>query len=232
MKRSLIAVLALAFATPLFAGVSAYGQASPEQMTTTQETTTQSTTTATDTAETPVQKTEREARIKQLKTAQKVKLSTTEKKKIQEKCQAAQGKMSSVTGKFNGIETSRAKIHKNILDRLTTAEAKLKEKGADTTQLTADIATLKTKIDTFDASLAAYKLSVTDLKAEDCKTDPEGFKAALTTARSNLEKVRNDAKAVHTYLKDTVRPLLTELKKQVSSTEATGSPLNTTGGDQ
>lgn len=222
MKRSLIALLALAFATPLFAGASVFGQTSPDQMnTTTQQTT------STEAVETPAQKTEREARVKQLKTAQKTKLTTTEKKKIQDKCQAAQGKMSSVTGKFNGIETSRAQVHKNILERLVTANNKLKEKGVATTQLEAEITALTAKIDTFNADLAAYKQAVTDLKAVDCKTDPEGFKAALTDARADLEKVRTSAKAVQTYLKETVRPLLTELKKQVSTTEGTSTPTGT-----
>lgn len=229
MKRSLIALLALAFAMPLFTGVSVYGQTNPEQMTTTQQSTT--TTTTTEAPETPAQKTEREARIKQLKTTQKIRLTTTEKKKIQDKCQAAQGKMSGVTGKVNGIEASRTQVHKNILDRLNNAVVKLKEKGVNTTQLETEITALTAKIETFNTDLAAYKQSVTDLKAEDCKTDPEGFKAALTAARTNLEKVRADAKAVHTSLKETIRPLLTELKKQAGTAEGTsGTQLNTTDG--
>lgn len=247
MKRSLFVVFALLLAVPLLANASvAYGErgsddavnASPT--TSPQQTVAEATTTSTETTtevETQAQKTEREARIKKLKEVQKVRLAAAEKKKIQEKCQASQGKVASVGNRLNGVETSRAEVHKNILNRLNTAVTKLKEKGVDTTALEADIATLSTKVDTFNTDLATYKQSISDLKLEDCKTDPEGFKAALTTARTNLEKVRADADAIHAYLKDTIRPLLTELKKQLETTKETegdsGSQLNATdGGNQ
>ena len=246
MKRSLFVLVAAFLAVPILGSAVASAQngsddavntnttVSPQQTTSDDTTTTQTTETET---ETEAVKAERTDRIKKEIETHKVRLTTTEKKKIQTNCVGSQGKVSSIGGRLNGVETSRTEVHKNILNRLNNAVTALKAKGVDTTTLEADIATLSAKIDTFNTDLATYKQSVTDLKAMDCKANPEGFKAALLTARTNLEKVKADATAVHTYLKDTIRPLLTELKKQLESTEqtegSTGTQLNATdGGNQ
>ena len=225
LNRSKFALIAVLFAAPLVASSVVFGQTSPEMTTTTN--TTQTTETE-DAPETPVQKTEREARIKTLKEQQKVKLSVTEKKKIQDKCQAAQGKVSSVSGRVKGVETSRTKVHANLLARMETLVEKLKTKNLDTIQLETSITELKAKITTFETDLTTYKQSISDLRALDCKTDPEGFKAALQTARTNLETVRSDAKAVHSYLNETIKPLLKTIRAQVEG----GTTTETTqGGD-
>lgn len=223
LNRSKFILLAVLFATPLVASSVVFGQTNPETTTTTTQTTE-----TTEAPETPVQKTEREARIKTLKEQQKVRLSVTEKKKIQDKCQAAQGKVSSVSGRIKGAETSRTKVHANLLARMETLLAKLKTKNLDTAQLEASITELKAKIATFNTDLAAYKQSISDLRLEDCTTDPEGFKAALQASRTNLETVRADAKAVHSYLNETIKPLLKTIRAQVGGGTTTEP---TQGGD-
>lgn len=232
LKRSKFALIALLFAAPLVASSVVFGQTNPETTTTNTTQTTQTTQTE-EVPETPVQKTERDARIKALKEQQKIRLSTTEKKKIQDKCQAAQGKVSDVGGRINGVETSRTKVHANLLARMESLVEKLKTKNLDTTQLETSIAELEAKITTFNTSLATYKQSISDLRLLDCKTDSEGFKAALQTARTNLEKVRTDAKAIHAYLNDTIKPLLKTIRAQVSG-EPTPEPTSepATGGTQ
>lgn len=227
LNRSKFALLAVLFAAPLVASSVVFGQTNPEMSNTTTTPTTQTTET-TEVPETPVQKTEREARIKTLKEQQKIRLSLTEKKKIQDKCQAAQGKVSSLGGRINGLETSRTKVHANLLARMENLVAKLKTKNLDTTQLEASITELEAKIATFNTDIATYKQSISDLRALDCKTDPEGFKAALQTSRTNLEKVRADAKAVHSYLNETIKPLLKTIRAQVEGGTTTEP---TQGGD-
>ena len=221
LKRSMFVIISVLFAVPMFLGTVVYGETGSGATGT--PTTTTTTSETEEETETEAEKTQRETRIKTLRETQKVKLSVTEKKKIQEKCKAGQGKVSSVKGKIKGIETSRTQVHKNLMNRMNKLVEKLKAKGVDTTALEADIAVLQTKIDLFNTDLATYKQSVADLAIMDCKTDPEGFKAALATARTNLEKVRTDAKEVHNYLKDTIKPLLKTLRDKVEGS-ATSEP--------
>lgn len=242
-KRSLLTLLAVLFLSPVFSTVVAYGETgSGSSPTTTPKPSTTNTTTSsspnqtgssnTQTQETDAQKAERSTRIEKLKEQLKIKLATADKDKLEAKCQAAQGKVSGVSESVKGAETSRSEVHKNLLNRLKDLEAKLKAKNVDTTQLDADITVLSTKIDTFNADLATYKQAVTDVQALDCKTDPEGFKAALQTARTDLEKVRSDADAVHAYLNDTIKPLLNTLRSTVSGSTKQNSPTNGQGGTQ
>ena len=231
-KRLKLAVVACILMSPVFATAVVYGESGTSGSGSTPQTTTGSSTSGSTTTtpkaddtttETPAQKAERAARIQHEKEVQKVKLATTDKVKLEGKCQAAQGKTTTVSDRLKTSETARNDVHKNLVAKLTSLDEKLKAKGIDTTQLEADIATLNKDISTFNTDLATYKQSVTDLKALDCKTDPEGFKAALLTARTNLEKVRTDATTIQSYLTDTIKPLLKTLRDKVDQ------PSTTTG---
>lgn len=219
-KRSYLASLAIILVAPVVVGAVVTAQTDSNTGTTTNTTISpdkpsEQQTTAPKPEEV---KAAREARIKKQKETLKVKLGAAEKKKIQEKCKAAQGKTSSVSGRINGLETSRAQVHVNMFNRLDKLTVKLEARGADTTQLKAELTVLAGKVDKFHADLAIYKQSVQDLEALECATDPEGFKAALLTARTNLETVKADAKDVQTFLKETIKPLLKSIRSQLGGT--------------
>lgn len=165
-------------------------------------------------------------RIAKHKAALKTKLTTTEKTRIANRCKASQGLVGSVSGRVKGIETSRTKVHANIVSRLTDLSDKLKVKGADTTALDASIVELKTKVTTFETDLTAYKQTVSDLAELDCKTDPEGFKAALEAARTSQKTTAQDSLAIKTYLNETIKPLLKTARAQIETN------TSTTGGQQ
>lgn len=245
-KRSLLAIMAIVLTAPVLGvGSIAIAQANPESQGNTLRTANDPTNTqmaqtqATETAPTD-EKTERDARVKKMRETLKLTLGAAEKKKIQANCKAAQGKVASVSGRINGIQTSRVQVHQNLVNSLVSLVEKLQAKGADVTELTASLQTLVTKMETFDADLATYEQSVGDLEALDCVASPEDFKAALQTSRTNLEKVRAGAKDIHTYLKDTVKPLLQTIRTQLTSTTTTqegagdgsSTPLNVEGGAQ
>jgi len=176
---------------------------------------------------TEAQKTEMNARLEKQKAEFKVKLAAAEKIKIELKCTAAQGLVNSVRGRIKGIETSRSEVYKNVVNHLTDLSAKLKAKNVDTTSLDADIAVLKTKIATFNTDLATYKQAVTDLVAVGCKQDPDGFKAALLAARTDLDKVKKDAEDVRSYITGTIKPLLVQIRNQVEKDDSPTSEGST-----
>ena len=164
-------------------------------------------------------------RVSKRKADLKVRLTAAEKVKIQNKCQSAQGLVSSVKGRVNGIETSRTQVHSNMTERLTSLSEKLKNKGADTAALDAAITELKNKIETFNTDLAAYKQAVSDLAELDCKADPDGFKASLQASRTAQETVSKDAKAIRVHVNDTIKPLLKTIRAALETDK-------TEGGDQ
>ncbi len=165
-------------------------------------------------------------RLEERKTALKTRLTATEQQRLKSKCKASQGNLSSLKGRIKGIDTSRANVYRELVERLTKLSGKLKENGVDTAQLDSQIDELKTKIETFKTDLAAYKQAVSDLADMDCVQDPTAFKASLETARTAREKVNADAAAIKAYVKDTIKPTLQQLRSTLEKNESTS------GGDQ
>lgn len=178
------------------------------------------TTTETQTPQlTDQQKAELKQRVEKMKLNLKTRLNATEKKRVQDKCKAAQGSVSSISGRVKGIETSRSQVYANLIQRLNELSNRLKEKGLDTTELEKQLVTLQTLVDTFNTDLAVYKSALIDLSAQDCTTDPEGFKAALETARAAGKKVRDDAAAIRTHVNDVIKPTVKAIRDTLDKEE-------------
>lgn len=164
--------------------------------------------------------TELKTRLEKRKADLKTRLTNLQKTALKNKCKAAQGKLSSVSGRAKGVLTSRTKVHENLVARLENLSEKLDSKGVDTAEFKDMIAELKAKIATFEADYAIYQQTITDLETMDCAIDPDGFKASLDAARLNLQTVNNDAKAIRSYLTDSIKPLLVTIRTQLAGTQA------------
>ncbi len=222
MRKFARALLAVAVVTPLLAGnVAMAVEGSSNSSSTTSTSNSSSSSSSADTPLTEQQKTELAKRLSDRKTELKTKLTTAETAKIKGKCTTSQGVISSLGQRIKGIETSRTEVYNNVIDNLTKLSTKLKAKNIDTTTLDTEITTLKAKVATFNTDLTAYKQAVTDLKNMDCVSDPTAFKASLEAARTAREKVSKDAADIRTYLKDTVKVTLKDLRSQVEAKEST-----------
>lgn len=209
MKSRIKMILSAGLLAPMFVVTPVLAvEATPSPATPTQ--TEQTTTTTAKT--TDKKKEELNARLQQRKDALKVKLTAVQEKRIQTRCKNAQGLVSSLLGKVNGTETSRTKVYANLVDRLTKLQSNLDQKGANTAELKAEITELQTKIATFNTNLAAYKQSVSDLAGMDCVADATGFKTFLEDARSGLKKVHDDGAAIKTYVNDTIKTTLKNIR--------------------
>lgn len=237
MKRIIAVALASVLSLPVISTVTVVAHAEDTSTTSSNSSTTTSTETTTTKTTTEIAEDAKSIadRIAQRKAELKAKLTATEKTRLKAKCKASQGTLGTEKGRVKGLETSRSEVYKNLLARLNNLSEKLKAKGVDTTALNNDITALKTKIDTFNTDLAAYKQAVSDIAGMDCASDPDGFKASLEAARTALKKVNDDAAAVRTYLTGTIKPLLqtirAQLEKPADSTSSGASNTTTTGGN-
>lgn len=232
MKRLIAVALATVFTVPVLSTltVAAHAEDSTSSSSSTQQATPTTTSSDDSTQKAPEPAEDAKTvsnRIEQRKAELKTKLTTAEKTRLKAKCKASQGNLSSEKGRVKGLETSRGQVYNNLLTRLNDLSARLKVKGVDTTALNADIATLKTKIDTFNTDLASYKQAVSDLASMDCATDPDGFKASLEAARTALKKVNDDAAAVRSYLNDTIKPLLKTIRTELEKSQGTDDKSST-----
>ncbi len=166
------------------------------------------------------QKQELSERIEKRKAEAKLRLTAAQEKRLEARCKNAQGMVKKVSGRVNGIETNRTKVHTNLVGRLKKLEVRLAEKGLDTTEYKTQITELEAKIATFNTDMAAYKEAVTDLgNIEDCTADAAAFKASLDASRTALQKVYDDALAIRSYVNDTIKPSIKALRAQLETTE-------------
>ena len=156
-------------------------------------------------------------RLAKRKSELKEKLSASAKIRLQSRCKNSQGSLSSLSGRIHGLETSRNQKYGNLNDRLTKLSTRLSDAGLDVTTLDEQISELETLVETFKTDLATYKQAVSDLAEMDCAADPDAFKASLEEARTLREKLRQDSAAIKTYLKDTIKPTLVQLKEQLAA---------------
>ena len=178
------------------------------------------------------QKAELVQRIEKRKEEAKLRLSIAQEKRLKTRCKNAQGLIRVVSGRVKGIETNRAKVHTNLVDRLKQLQTKLQAKGVDTTTFQSQIAELETKIAAFNTDLAVYKQAVADLgNMDDCTTDPAAFKASLEAARAAQLTVKQDALAIRSYLNDTIKPTLKAIRAELEkANDDTAKPAETTEG--
>jgi hypothetical protein len=201
MKNRLKLLVILGLFLPVFAATPLIVLAQED---TTQEQTTQSE------EDTTTKREELEAR----KAALNTRLTFARQARIKNFCKASQGKLSSIGGRIKGLETSRAQVYENLLSRLTRLSEKLKTHDVDTAEFDAQITELTVMIETFNTNLESYKQAVDDLANMDCATDTEGFQASLEAARTERAETAESAKAIRTFLSDTVKPTLKELRQQ------------------
>jgi chromosome segregation ATPase len=142
----------------------------------------------------------------------KVKPTTAEVARLKLKCVAGQTKVKALETRVDNGITTRIEAYNNLTDRLEKLTTKLKAANVDIAKLEEETTELKTKISTFEADLAKYKVTLQDLRALGCQADPTGFKAALEAARSARATVAADAAIIRAYVKDPIKVTLADLK--------------------
>lgn len=158
-------------------------------------------------------------RVSQFKSQFKMNLTKAQQTALKGKCKAAQGVLSSLSGRIKGIQTSRSEVYANITEHLASLQTKLQNNDVDTTELQGEIATLQTKINTYKTDLITYKQAVADLAALDCVSDPTAFKSTLEAARTAHDKVAKDVIDIRSYVNGTIKPTLVKIRQSLEANE-------------
>lgn len=191
-----------------------------------EEPTTNATTPTTTTQTTSPNPAELKSRLDKRKAELRTRVDSARQARIKSRCQASQGKLSSVSGRIKGLETSRAQVYANLVSRLEKLSQRLGDKGLDVATLNEQITQLKTAVEAFNTSLTDYKQSVADLAAMDCVADPTAFQASLVAARAARVATAERAKEIRTLLSDTIKPTLVDLKSQLATVDTTENEEN------
>lgn len=170
--------------------------------------------------------TEQESRLEKYKTKLAEVLTEAAKTRIAARCVAAQVLVGAHLKTAKSASTARTNTYNDILRELAAVSSAASNKGVDVTTLNTDTTSLKTKITTYTSDNNTYQTALDDLAGLDCKTDPTAFKAALETARADQIAVLGDAKDIRTFLAQTIKTDLANIKaalKSVSSSTESGN---------
>jgi len=154
-------------------------------------------------------------RLDKYKAAVKTRLTAVQKTRVQARCKASQGNVSTLKGRITLLKQKRHESYDHLMTHLHELNTKLKEHELNTVEYEKQLAELQTKVDTFQTDLAKYEEAATDLAAMNCMADPDGFKASLETARTLRAAVVQDGKAIHDYLSSTIKPTIQAFRSQL-----------------
>jgi chromosome segregation ATPase len=165
----------------------------------------------------------REDRLAKIKEKMAAKLEKAEEAKIKSKCKSSQGKLTSVQAKVTKIRTQRKNAYREVGEKIDRLVERLKAAGIDTSSLEAARADVKNKVDEFNQLVLDYEQTLTDLSSMDCVSDPQAFKAALESARDGRKALAEKGEELKKYVKETLKPIIDELKTQLTSDNASST---------
>jgi hypothetical protein len=196
---------------PLVWGGTVYAQ-HDEQMDSDKPTSNQ----ATDTSA----KKTREQRVQERKEKVKERLSVAKERQVKLRCKAANGLIKSASKRIGSFEAKRKNVYGGAATRLQELSPKLQAAGIDTATFDEQVAILKTKAEAYNTALAGLKTAVEDLGDMDCAADPQGFMATLMDVKEHREDVIAKGLDFRSYLKNTVKPTLRNIKQQLEAKKA------------
>jgi len=163
-------------------------------------------------------------RLEKAKNTLKLNLAAAEKLKIEDKCEGAQKNVGKVKSKLDNIANIRGKSYEALSKRVDNLVTRLKAQGVDTTDLENERVQLGAKITQVKTDITAYRQTMADIAGMTCKSDPTGFKALLTQARTQRDTIATDAKAIKDYFQGTIKPTLQDIRDQLEAAKPTPTP--------
>ena len=123
-------------------------------------------------------------------------------------------RLDKIIARYDANKDKYAEGYARLQSRLVKIEAKLDEKGYDTTTLKADMLVLDGKVAKFAADYKAYIDALRVAKVSADAGDDAAAKAQIKVAKGLLMTARTSGLAVRTYYHDVIRVEIHNLKTQ------------------
>lgn len=133
----------------------------------------------------------------------------------EERCAKIEEKIAERAAHFDERKGEHQKVYENLVNRINKFVTRFKEENLDTTQLEADLETLKGKINQFSTDYADYIAKFKESKNFTCGSSEGEFRSSLVDARAELKTVHADAAEIRTYVRTVILPEIKVLKAQM-----------------
>lgn len=122
------------------------------------------------------------------------------------RCTVAKGRITNMTDTMKNVSERRTTAYKNIRERAIARVTILKQKGYDTSKLTADLQTLDAQIKDYRAKADLLYGALATAQDTACGDGEGVFAGALASARTELKAVREASQTVHQTLRSVIIP--------------------------
>jgi hypothetical protein len=152
----------------------------------------------------------------------------------QDRCKNIEEKIATRVGRYENNGQMIQSVYGNMQARLARLLERLNTAGADTTKLTADLATLNIKIEKLKADQATFMATLKDSQTFVCGKSEGEFKGKLDEARKVPELLKQDRQDIRNFFQTTIRVDLQEirnalgLKKEAATLGANKAPQTET----
>ena len=155
-------------------------------------------------------------RIQQRIETYNVSLSSSEKKRLVQRCVAAQSKISAVRAKTVAAADKRRETYHAITTLIVGIVQRLQSHDVDAKGIQNALQSVQTKTSKFEADYGAYLNALDDARLLDCQAHPDGFKAALEDARAQRKNLLADMQDVHELALTDLRDSLIDVSLTVN----------------
>jgi hypothetical protein len=122
------------------------------------------------------------------------------------RCTVAKGRITNITDTMKNVSERRTTTYTNIRERTIARVTVLKQKGYDTSKLTADLQTVDAQIKDYHAKANMLYSDLATAQDTACGDGDGAFVGALASARTELKAVREASQTVHQTFRSTIIP--------------------------
>lgn len=133
------------------------------------------------------------------------------------RCDAFNEKSRMNVERFGIARQNDQERHNRLVERLKQAIEIFSGRGYDTTALKEAVEGMDIRVEAVEDAFASFMNALESVKELGCTSSKEDFQAALETTKDKLEALRTARAELHDYYKETVRPALWALKKQIKA---------------
>lgn len=166
--------------------------------------------------------TEQQQRITNYRAALGREIRENEQNQIRLRCGVAQANAKTLSTRLARVRDARFAAYDKILKDLNALLGRLENQAYETTALQENINTLQGKVDSFKTNMTNYYNAVNDMATMDCNADPVGFIAAVEAARKAHALVLPEITDIRTYVTNTIKPTLAQVREQIESGRTVG----------
>lgn len=139
----------------------------------------------------------------------------------EKRCEVVQKKIEARVSTYKQNRDNHRNVYQRIKDKAQTFVDKAKAKGLDTSTLEADLRTLQGKIETFVANADAFIKKLEEANDYNCGQSEGVFMQKLNEAKELGKTARQSAMDVRSYVRETIKTDVKNLKDQKPSTTST-----------